>query len=83
MYGMSSENLGLNGDAPVKADLIGANAFSQPAQSCFWGFGARSRIEETKWLERWKIPKAFWHENNKRNSTDALVWSMLLPLANF
>jgi hypothetical protein len=48
MYGMSFENPSLNGDVPVKADLIGANAFPQPAQSCLWGFGARSRIEETK-----------------------------------
>jgi hypothetical protein len=41
MYGMSFENPSLNGDVPVKADLIGANAFPQPAQSYLWGFGCK------------------------------------------
>jgi len=30
-----------------------------------------------------KFPKPSDMKINKRNSTDALVWSMLLPLANF
>jgi hypothetical protein len=73
MYGMSFENSGLNGDVPVKADLIGATAFRNPHSLAFGdlvqGHASRSQND--------------WNGGKFPKPSDMKIISVIPPMRSF